>query len=173
MLKRGFVAAAVALAAVAVPAQAQVPRWDSPQFFSPRPMDDIGVYYFKTNRAGNRPDANGLKAIWRQSGNINLGVHAGIGDLDQAGNTILVGAEFYNQLGSVSMNTGLPISWSLGAGATFGDEYVDLSIPLGVSVGLNLGSGNVSVLPYVHPRVSFDLVAVGEGDDEETFTDFG
>ena len=116
---------------------------------------------------------SGLKAIWRQSGNINLGVQAGIGDLNDAGNTILVGAELSKPLSSLS-SSGLAVAWQLGAGAVFGGDYAQLAIPLGVSIGVNVGSGSTtSILPYAHPRVSFDLIAVEVGDEEVTETDFG
>jgi hypothetical protein len=148
--------------------------WDAPLFFSPRPMDDIGLYYVRSNDAFFGQDVSGLKAIWRQSGNINLGVHAGVGDLEDAGNTLMVGAEVSNPLSSMSGSSGLIMAWHLGAGAIFGDQYVQLGVPLGVSLGLNLGSGgSTTILPYAHPRVSFDLVAVEFGDEEETETDFG
>ncbi|MGQ0816359.1 MAG: hypothetical protein ACT4O1_18170 [Gemmatimonadota bacterium] len=148
--------------------------WDAPTFFSPRPMDDIGIYVFQTDFDSRIvDDATGLKLIWRQSGNLNLGVHAGTADLDDVGNAILLGAEFYGPLTSLTANTGLIMSWGLGAGAVFGDDYIDLSIPLGVSIGVGLGTGGVSLLPYVHPRVSLDVSSVEIGDNEETETNIG
>lgn len=171
MFKRTIIIAVLAAPLFATSAHAQ--KWDAPLFFSPRPMDDIGIYYTRTSQG----DFNGLRGIWRQSGNLNLGVHLGVGDLEEPGESILVGAEFYQPLRGLSGQTGLIMSWSLGAGATFGDvngvDYIDFSVPLGVSVGMNLGTGSVALLPYIHPRVSFDLVAVGEGPAEETESDIG
>ena len=146
--------------------------WDAPTFFSPRPMDDVGIYAFKTD-AASIGDPTGLKLIWRQSGNLNLGVHAGTADLDNIGQTILLGGEFYGPLSGATASTGLIMSWGLGAGAVFGDNYIDLSIPAGVSVGMNLGTGGVSFLPYVHPRVSFDVSSFDTPGGEETETNLG
>lgn len=157
------------LVAFASPAAAQV--WDAPTFFSPRPMDDIGVYVFQSNAPRGFDDPLGVVGMWRQSGNINLGVKAGVGDTDNAGETILVGAELYGPLGSLLPNTGLELAWNVGAGAVFGDNYAVFSVPVGVSVGVRLGSGNVSILPYVHPRVALDIVSVEFAGDEETDTD--
>ena len=172
MFKCTLMVALVALPVLTGSARAQV--WDAPLFFSPRPHDDIGLYYFRSNDAFFGQDVSGLKAIWRQSGNINLGVHAGFGDTDDIGETLLVGAELSNSLTSMSASTGLIMAWHLGAGAIFGDDYAQLGVPLGVSLGFNLGSGgSTMILPYAHPRVSFDLVAVEFGDEEETETDFG
>lgn len=170
MFKRIIAVAVLATPLLAGEARGQT--WDAPLFFSPQPHDDIALYYVRTDRFGE--DANGLKGSWRQTGNINLGVQAGIGDFDNIGNTLLLGVEFSKALTGLSGSTGLSMAWHLGAGAGFGDDFVDLSIPLGVSVGLGLGSGRTpTVTPYVHPRISFDLLAVGEGEAEETITDLG
>lgn len=171
MFKRSIVLTAAFTAAFAGSAFAQA-GWDAPTFFSPRPMDDIGIYAFKTN-AASIGNPTGLKLIWRQSGNLNLGVHAGTADLSDVGEAILLGGEFYGPLSGAAASTGLVMSWGLGAGAVFGDNYIDLSVPLGVSIGMNLGSGGVSLLPYVHPRVSLDVSSFGSGADEVTDTNIG
>ena len=172
MFKRSLVMTVALVAAFTGSASAQA-GWDAPTFFSPRPMDDVGIYGFKTD-SDFLGDPTGLKLIWRQSGNLNLGVHAGTADLDDIGDAILLGGEFYGPLTRATASTGLMMSWGLGAGAVFGENYIDLSIPLGVSIGMNLGTGGVSILPYVHPRVSLDVSTfdnvVGE---EETETNIG
>lgn len=178
MLKRVLVTA-VLLFATAQGASAQ--RWDAPLFFSPRPMDDVGIYYVRTDRDndfGGFGDANGLQLIWRQSGNLNLGVHLGTGDIENIGESILVGAELYGPLSRVGASTGLLVNWSAGIGAAFGDlgddvEYIDFSVPVGVSLGMRLGSGSTALVPFVHPRVSLDVVAVTVNDIEETETEIG
>jgi hypothetical protein len=172
MFKRSL-AITVALGAVFTGSAFAQAGWDAPTFFSPRPMDDVGIYAFKTDFE-NFEDQTGLKLIWRQSGNLNLGVHAGTADLDDFGDAILLGGEFYGPLTRATASTGLIMSWGLGAGAVFGENYVDLSIPLGVSVGMSLGTGGVSILPYVHPRVSFDLSSFDNAlGEEETETNIG
>jgi hypothetical protein len=178
MLKRVLIIA-VLLGATAQGAFAQ--RWDAPLFFSPRPMDDVGLYYMRTDRDtdfGDFGDASGLKLIWRQSGNLNLGVHVGTGDLENIGESILVGAELYGPLSRVGAGSGLLVNWSAGIGAAFGSlgdnvDYIDFSVPVGVSVGMSLGSGGVAITPFVHPRVSLDVVAVTVNDVEDTDTEIG
>jgi hypothetical protein len=54
----------------------------------------------------------------------------------------------------------------------FGHEYLVASVPLGVSLGLRLGSGDFQVEPYAHPRVALDIISVGPSSDEQTDTDF-
>ena len=143
--------------------------WDAPSFFNPRPMDDIGLYFTSVERA-NSGSATGLAAIWRQSGNLNLGVRLGAFDLEDIGNSLAVGAELYGPLSLFSGNQ-LDVAWTLGAGAVFGDDYTVGTIPLGMSLGLRLGSGSLRVEPYVHPRAALDIIAIGEGNNEETDTD--
>lgn len=168
MLKRSLFLGIVCLPLLATGARAQT--WDAPTFFSPKPMDDIGLYYFRSS-FGNS-NVNGLKGIWRQSGNLNLGVQAGVGDISDAGQTILLGGEFYQPLKGLSSSTGLVMSWNLGAGATFGKNYIDFSVPLGVSLGLNLGNrSGTGILPYVHPRVSLDVASYDEPVSGKNVTD--
>ena len=171
MFKRSLAIAVALGAAFTGNAFAQA-GWDAPTFFSPRPMDDVGIYGFRTDFE-DISDRTGLKVIWRQSGNLNLGLHAGTTDLSDIGDAIVLGGEFYGPLTAATASTGLSMAWGLGAGAMFGGDYIKLSIPVGVSIGMNLGTGGVSLLPYVHPRVSLDVIAIGEGEDEVTDTKIG
>lgn len=149
----------------AAPAMAQA--WDSPTFFAPRPGEDLGI--FVTVPEEDEGDI-GVQAIWRQEGNLSLGVRGGVGGVE-GNRTILLGAEFYGGLPISS----LPVNatWVLGFGAGFDDDVTALRVPLGVSIGTFIGEGTgFRVQPYVHPRVAFDLVAIDVGEDEETETDF-
>ena len=156
----------LALLCFSSPALAQVIAWDAPSFFSPRPMDDIGLYVSRTGGV-----STGLSGIWRQSGNVNLGVRAGVGDLEFPGETVLVGAELYGPLNSLMPGTNIDISWNLGAGAVFGNDYTLFSVPLGASIGMRLGTSGVQILPYVYPRIALDIEAFDVGGEEETFTE--
>jgi hypothetical protein len=175
MLKRSFVTAVFVLV-TAKGASAQ--QWDAPLFASPRPMDELGLFYMNSDRDFGFDNANGLQLIWRQSGNLNLGVHVGTGDLSNIGESILLGAELYGPIGSISRSTGLLVNWTAGIGAAFGDidgdDYIDFSLPVGVNIGLGIGSGSTTFTPFVHPRVSYDVFAfTPDGGDEVTDSDFG
>ncbi len=156
--------AGVVLAFAAAPAAAQA--WDTPTFLSPRPGEDIGAYAFNPELGGW-----GYEGIWRQEGNLNLGLRLGVTSNDD----IFVGSEFYQPLNLMGAGSPLLMSWTLGAGATFGDATY-LRIPLGASIGAQLGTGIVRVLPYVHPRVALDVLAYDEapagGSDTETEVNF-
>jgi hypothetical protein len=157
---RAFVPA-VLLALTAVPAAPQA--WDSPSFFSPRPGEDIGLYLVSPERGDL-----GFAGIWRQSGNINLGVRAGLAGSDH----IQVGAEFFGPLHLLGPQSPVLLSWVLGLGASFNDVTA-LRVPLGISAGVTLGTGGITIMPYVHPRLAFDLFAYDTGGgEEETETEF-
>jgi hypothetical protein len=144
------------------PASAQG-AWDAPSFFSPRPGEDIGVYAFKPQGSDW-----GVSGIWRQEGNLNLGVRVGV--LDD--NTVLVGSEFYKPLRL--SGSSILASYMLGAGASFNGDFTRLRIPFGVSIGADLGQGSgIRILPYVHPRIALDYASVDLGNgDERSDTEF-
>lgn len=144
--------------AAASPAAGQ---WESPTFFSPRAGDDLGAYLVFPD-----PGDLGIVGIWRQTGRIDLGVRAGF--IDFGNDTgVLVGAELFGPVNLFGPGTPISAAWMSGIGATF-DGVTWLRIPLGLSVGATLASsGGLSITPYVHPRVAFDLFAYDTGRDEE------
>ena len=168
MFRRSLMLAA-ALLVVAQTAHAQS-AWEAPQFFSPTRHDEIGLYYFKTNnlylfdKNGRQYQPTGLKLVWRESGNLDLGVQAGTADLKSIGQAILVGVELSQPLTKAStLASGLQAAWTLGGGAVFGSHYADASVPVGLSLGLKLGTGTTSIVPYIHPRASLDISSFDTG----------
>lgn len=172
MFRRSLLLVVAGLAFAASNASAQA-AFDGPQFFSPREMDEIGLYYFKTNFPAGFRDPGGLKLIWRQSGNLHLGIHAGTADLKDIGQAILLGVELYQPLRSLSQSTGLLLNGVVGAGAVFGSGYADASIPVGISAGFRLGSGSTAIIPFVYPRASLDITSFGDAPNEVTKTNLG
>lgn len=146
----------------AAPATGQ--GWDVPSFFAPRQADDIGVYAVKPDGSAGA----GFAVIWRQSGNINLGVRGGLAD----GGHVQLGAEFFGPLNLGAPGAALQFSWIVGGGATFNDATL-LRIPLGVSAGMELGTGGMRITPYVHPRVALSVLAYDTPGGERTDTDVG
>ena len=144
--------------------QAAAQPWDVPSFFAPRPGEDIGIYVVDVDGA----DDLGVMGIWRQEGNLNLGVRAGVLD----GDHISLGAEFYGPIGGV--NAPIYMSWLLGVGGTF-NGATWLRIPAGVSIGTIFDAGSLDIMPYVHPRVALDYVSwdapegVDDSDSELNF----
>lgn len=128
--------------------------WDSPSFMSPQSHNDLGVYYIDADELDW-----GLQGIWRQTGNLNLGVRGGLGETVAGQTSITVGAEFFGGLNRAGPSFPLDVSWTLGAGASFVDDVVLFSVPLGLSVGARLSAGQLALTPYVHPRLSVDVFA--------------
>jgi hypothetical protein len=134
--------------------------WDAPSFMPPRGIDDVGVYVFEPSGG-----EWGVSGIWRQSGNLGLGVRGGILDIDAtASRAFLAGLEFFGPL----LAGGLPLdmAWVLGAGGTFYDGGTTVRLPAGVTAGVRLGSPGFVLVPYVHPRAALALWA--SGDESET-----
>ncbi|HUF50809.1 MAG TPA: hypothetical protein VMN60_08250 [Longimicrobiales bacterium] len=161
MMRRHLLIALTLAVAGAAPVAAQA--WDAPSFMSPRPGEDIGLYVLKSEVEGSDV---GFSGIWRQSGNLNLGVRAGIIGSD----FYLVGAELYGPLNLLGPESGLMLSWVTGIGAGF-NGVTTLRVPLGVSVGVNLGAGGLAITPYAHPRVALDVIAREIAGEEETDTE--
>ena len=166
MRMRAMMGAAVLAVAGATSASGQ--SWESPTFFSSAPPEDIGVFL-------TVPDGGdaGFMGIWRQgsTGSIGLGVRAGFTDFGDEGD-ILLGAEFYGGLGQLLAGSALEAAWYSGVGVTFGDGADLYRVPLGVSVGLPLGSGGVRIRPYALPRAVLDLLVYEDGPGDDTRTDF-
>jgi hypothetical protein len=149
----------------AAPAAAQA--WDNPSFFAPRAHDDIGFYLINPENGDL-----GFAGMWRQSGNINLGLRGGFfPDPD----VWMLGAELYGPLNLATGGTPILLAWNTGIGASFGDGFTAMRVPLGASIGFELGGvgSGITIVPYAHPRAVFELVSIDFGDDEEeTDTDF-
>jgi hypothetical protein len=164
MIRRTAALAALLLLG-AGPAAAQ--SWDTPSFMSPRPADDIGVYSF-------RPDGGawGFGAMWRQSGNVNLGVRAAIAGQEGA-RAVLVGAELSAPVRFPGALPGAPlaIAWTAGIGASM-NGVTALSVPVGLTAGVTLPVAGAIVVPYVHPRLAFGLLAETIAGEEVTETEF-
>ncbi len=142
----------------AAPLAAQA--WDAPMFLPPHPGEDLGVYVTKPNHRDW-----GLEGIWRQQGNLNLGVRAGISGI--SGETSwLVGAEAYGDL-LRPPSSPVDVDWVLGAGATFQGDFSWLRIPFGVSIGRTLVSESMTITPYVLPRIVLDVRSASNTTDTE------
>lgn len=143
--------------AAARPAAGQA--WDVPSFMPPHPVDELGVFVL------DPPFSDiGLVGLWRQSGDLGLGVRVGILDREFDGAAFVVGSEFFTPLLRPALGSPFEALLVLGAGATF-DEGILARVPLGVSIGARLenAAGDAALTPYVHPRLGLEILA-DEGD---------
>jgi hypothetical protein len=148
---------ALAVLGVALVSNASA-QWSAPSFLPPRPGDDIGIYFSSIENFG-------VQGIWRQQGNLNLGVRAGWIDGPRHGG-VVTAAESWGLL--VHAGQGLPVdvAWTAGAGAVF-DGGTSLEVPVGLSVGRTVLLAPVAVQLYAHPRLAL-IMTTGTDDPDET-----
>src|SRR5690606_23039218 len=169
-MRRGSVFVVPFLIALAArPAVGQA--WDVPSFMPSHPVDELGVFVL------NPPFADiGVVGLWRQSGNLGLGVRAGLLDLEFGGTAFVVGSEFWAPVVRATRASPFEALLVLGAGATF-DEGILARVPVGLSVGGRFAdaAGDLAFAPYVHPRLGLEILADdGESETEVAFAvDFG
>lgn len=153
MTLRALTVAALSLC-LAAEAQAQ---WSAPSFLPPRPGDDIGLYLSSVGSFG-------VQGIWRQHGNLNLGVRGGYIDSDTHGG-VVVAAESWGLLFRAGEGLPVDLAWTLGAGAVLNGGTF-LEVPVGVTVGRPVSLAGLAVQLYGHPRVALLVVTSDDIEDE-------
>lgn len=123
-------------------------QFDTPSFLPPRPGDDIGIYLI--------PDLGGadfgLQGIWRQRGNLNLGLRVGYIDLGTTG-AVVVGVDSWDLVAEAGDQFPVDVAWTLGAGAAFNGGTL-LELPAGISIGRVFEIDPVTLQGYFHPRLA-------------------
>jgi hypothetical protein len=149
---------ALALAGLAFcfAAEAQA-QWSAPAFLPPQPGDDIGIYL---SSVGNF----GIQGIWRQHGNLNLGVRGGYIDSDTHGG-VVVAAESWGLLFRAAQGLPVDMAWTVGVGAVF-NSGTSLEVPVGVSIGRTVPLAGLAVQLFGHPRIALVFAAGDEVEDE-------
>lgn len=160
-------AIAVILLSLVMASEARA-QYDTPSFLPPRPGDDIGIYLSDIEGADF-----GLQGIWRQGGNLNLGLRLGYIDFRRDDGAIVVGAESWGLLARADNQLPVDVAWTLGVGATFNDHTV-LEVPLGLTIGRVLQLDALTLQPYAHPRIAL-FIAPDSNDevDLEALFDLG
>ncbi len=141
-----------------------IAAWDGPSFMAPGPENDIGVYYIKPSDTDG-----GVAFTWRSGAGLNLGVR-GEYVKDIFGDHWGIGGEAKGGIGPVAPP--LAINWTAGIGALIGSGESDLRVPVGLSLGLRLVSGQLILTPYVHPRVSLAYVSFDNNGGSDTSIEF-
>ena len=133
-------------------------QWQEPTFLPPRPGDDIGIYLSDIADFG-------IQGIWRQQGNLNLGLRLGYIDTNGDG-IVTVGVETWDLLVDAGPDFPLDVAWTLGAGAGFNGGTV-VQIPVGLTIGRTVPLESVALQFYGHPRLGlFIYPDAPEGADE-------
>jgi hypothetical protein len=132
-------------------------QWSAPAFLPPHPGDDIGIYL---SSVGNF----GIQGIWRQHGNLNLGVRGGYIDSEAHGG-VVVAAESWGLLFRAGQGLPVDVAWTVGAGAVF-NSGTWLEVPVGLSIGRSVPLAGLAVQFYGHPRLALVVISGDELEDE-------
>ena len=168
---RSAVAAALAAtlaAAAATPAAAQA--WFYPSFQIPRTVDRDYTFGLIAN------DGAGAVFQWREGIGAGAQLSLDAGLADASGFTqLFVGGQYACQLTGATREQPLDLLLTAGLGLGVGDGPEVIRIPVGVSLGHRFPlEGGLAITPYVHPRLSLDVVtgSGGNGGSNHLTLDF-
>jgi len=149
---------AAAVAALAVTTQAAGAQVFTPTYLAPRQSSDLGVY------VSDGPGELAIEGIWRRAlgGGSGLGLRAGFADAND-GNAFLLGIDYRNPL-SLAGTAPVDLALTLGGQAVLGD-LEGFGAQIGLSLGYTFTAPELTVTPYIHPRLAVISVDAG-GDDE-------
>lgn len=162
MTIRTLAAVAAALALGGEAAGAQV---FTPTYLAPRVSSDLGVY------VSDGPGDLAIEGIWRRAmaGGSGLGLRLGFADAD-GGTALLAGIDYRSPL-ALAGTAPVDLALTLGGQAALG-EAEGFGAQVGLSVGYTFTTPELSVTPYIHPRLAF--ISVEGGDDGiEPLADLG
>lgn len=153
---------AAAGAALAMGAQAAGAQVFTPTYLAPRVSSDLGVY------VSDGPGDLAVEGIWRRglSGGSGIGLRAGFADAND-GSAFLLGVDYRNPL-SLAGTAPIDLALTLGGQAVLGDVE-GFGAQIGLSLGYTFTAPEVTVTPYIHPRLAFISVDNGVGGDDSDF----
>jgi hypothetical protein len=156
---------AMAAAALVLGGHAAGAQVFTPTYLAPRVSSDLGVY------VSDGPGDLAVEGIWRRAmaGGSGLGLRLGFADAD-GGSALLAGIDYRNPL-SLAGTAPVDLALTLGGQAVLGDGD-GFGAQVGLSVGYTFTTPELSVTPYIHPRLAFISVE-GGGDDFEPLADVG
>jgi hypothetical protein len=160
MMYKALRAIAVGVAYVTVSASAASAQgWEHPSFQQPR----VTGREYNFGLADGDFGGTSLLFQWREGYGASgqLGLDVGYADADLADGVFFFGGQYGHQLIRSSTETPVDLMLTVGANAGFGDDFRMFRIPVGVSVGRRFPLENgLAITPYVHPRVSMDIVNI-------------
>lgn len=151
--------AVLVLAGLGFAGSASAQAFDVPSFMPPHPGDDIGGYLTTQGDFG-------IQGIWRQQGNLNLGLRFGYVDYDRRDGAITIGAETWGEVMEAGRDFPLDITWTLGIGAGFNGGTL-FEVPVGLSLGRVLDTEFMPIQVYGHPRIALAVFSNDAGDDTD------
>ena len=144
--------AAVMIAALAVPASAQI-KWDSPPLISP--VVPAGLSVFVLNAASG--DLGALATLRQTAGPVGIGYRAAIAEEDGSGDIAFAGGvDISGFLSRAVEGSEIDVIWWSGAGLGFGNETL-FSAPVGIILGWSGSGTDVILSPYAGGHVTLDI----------------
>jgi hypothetical protein len=150
---------AAAAAVIVMSAQAAGAQVFTPTYLAPRVSSDLGVY------VSDGPGDLAVEGIWRRplGGGAGLGLRAGFADAND-GSALLLGIDYRNPL-SLAGTAPVDLALTLGAQGALGDLDA-IGAQVGLSIGYTFTTPEVTVTPYIHPRLAIVNANPANGDDE-------
>lgn len=141
---------------LALPSLALGQSFDAPAFHPPGEQDELGLYLVFPNEVTDV----GVLGTFRKSGSeVDLGFRAAAMGLEGSLG-LAAGLDVKGRVASAGpAGSPVDVAWVTGVGvAGVPDRDVaQVRIPLGLSLGRTLGGEDVSLTPYVYPRVALDF----------------
>lgn len=156
-----------AIATMAEPGRAQV-GWDTPRMIGPESPGGLSALWLRSSAPGVEGD--GAIGIWSLPGSGRRVLVRGGAVLDEDDRVSAFGGiDVRTPLARHTESQPLDIEWYAGVGAGGGvqeEQYVLVTLPMGVSVGRSWSSGAVWLAPYLSMGVALDLALGDEAPDE-------
>jgi hypothetical protein len=161
-MRRNFFAVLL-LGFALVPGKVQAQAWESPFLMPPAPPPGVGIYLMDV--AGGELGA----MLSYRSSSYGLGLRGGIAETpgDNVGG--FGGIDFNGNIHRNSRDFPLDVDWVFGAGLGVNEDYLLLTVPLGLTLGHTFNADRAVFKPYMTPRIHLDA-AFGDQDDD---TDLG
>ncbi len=163
MRKATYFALAAALAFSAARAEAQV---FTPPYQSPVSGGDLGVY-ISDDALGAGLGVEGILRMRMTSS--DLGLRVGIAEVPFDGTDVTLGVDWRNPL-RLSGTAPLVLALTAGGQAALGDVN-GFGAQVGLSVGGDIRSPEVTFTPYIHPRLA--LVDIEDESELQVLADIG
>ena len=144
--------AAVMIAALAVPASAQI-KWDSPPLISPVVPAGLSVFVLSPSSG----DLGALATFRRTAGPVGIGYRAALAEEPGTGDVAFGGGvDISGFLSRAVEGSEIDVIWWSGAGVGFGREQL-LTAPVGIILGWSGSGTDVILSPYAGGHLTLDI----------------
>lgn len=145
--------AALCLSLLSGDLRAQGLAWDTPAYQTP--YDERGLGLYLTSR--DPGSTTGVSVTWRRptGQGFSLGFRGGVADASGSA-ALFGGAELKGEITGPTPSFPLAVAWVAGGGIGTAPDAgaTTVRFPGGVSIGRAFTEGQVTMIPYIHPRLA-------------------